>query len=356
MTSETTVIHEVPELQPVAAHQVAQRLYPAYDVRGGGTVQLAGCRLDDRLFLRCVCSLANKDETEARELFLSTDGEILSKTTVENLRLTIRNPLEGKPTFDYTSTLASMRQAAQEKMSQFWDVAPEEVVLSEVSLIWSKWASGKLRFTIGQSQEEMPFSGWTVSLAAPAFVCPHSGKTTFRIDATDDGKIAAAGAIAPCAISKKRVLESELFTSVLSGQRATEEFVTACPVTDETLLQRELVACKDCHRRVSPAAMEKRRCLDCRSFAKISAKNEVFLSLCKKYPALSNFKSLALRISLRDILLKTGLFKKMLFVFQKTTLELRFAGTKGFLGNGFTPVEVDAILGSEEQKPEPEQE
>ena len=53
--------------------------------------------------------------------------------------------------------------------------------LVECRAIWCKYVEGKLRFTIGAASIDLPFSGWTRTLSAPPFVCPHTGAATFRL-------------------------------------------------------------------------------------------------------------------------------------------------------------------------------
>ncbi len=67
-----------------------------------------------------------------------------------------------------------------------------------MNIIWSHWAAGKLRFTIGNEFVELPFADWASRLKAPTWSCPHSGQPTFHLAATDDGRIVAAEEIATC--------------------------------------------------------------------------------------------------------------------------------------------------------------
>ena len=73
MESTSNLIHLAPADQPSSVHQLTDRLFGAYTV-DDGKVHLAGCRLDDCLFLR----LGVQCGDEFREMFLDAEGREVS--------------------------------------------------------------------------------------------------------------------------------------------------------------------------------------------------------------------------------------------------------------------------------------
>ena len=66
--------------QPNTVHEIADRLLSAYTV-DGGTVRLAGCLLEDCLFLRG----AARGTDPSVELFLDCDGKEVAPAMIETL-------------------------------------------------------------------------------------------------------------------------------------------------------------------------------------------------------------------------------------------------------------------------------
>ena len=112
----------------------------------------------------------------------------------------------------------AIETAARAAIERFPGDAPPEVLAK--AALWCKFTEGKLRFAVGKESADLPFSGWSRTLQPPPFVCPHTGMATFHLAATDDGRIAAADQIEPCAETGRRMLKEELVTSSLSGRRA----------------------------------------------------------------------------------------------------------------------------------------
>ena len=96
------------------------------------------------------------------------------------------------------------------------------------TLVWSKYASGKLIASLADQTLEHSFAGWADLLAPMPFVCPQTGTATFHLAGTDDHRLAAAERIAACEISGRRVLDTELVACTHTGRRATAR---TAPVT-----------------------------------------------------------------------------------------------------------------------------
>ena len=88
----------------------------------------------------------------------------------------------------------------------------------------------------------------------PPYECPLSGRSSYHLAATDDGRITVAEAIVTCAESSRRVLEDELQLCAVTGRRVLPEFLQECPCSRRDLvLVSVLETCS-----VVPAAGESR--------------------------------------------------------------------------------------------------
>ena len=92
MDSTTHVIHVAPADQPTSVHQIAERLFPAYTV-DGGSVHLAGCTLEDRLFVR----LDFHHGREPVRMYLDAAGREVGDELVEALGMSDVSELEKPP-------------------------------------------------------------------------------------------------------------------------------------------------------------------------------------------------------------------------------------------------------------------
>lgn len=325
-------IHLAPADQPRSVHELTERLFPAYTV-DGGAVHLAGCRLEDRLFLRT----RNSSQTRADTLVMDDSGRPIEDEFARSLGMddTVAwvPPPEMPP-----GRLEDMVRNSTQRARQRWGVVEEP----DAVFVWCKYAEGKLRFTIGEQSEDLPFSGWTRTLKAPPFCCPHSGMASFHIAATDDGRIVAAENIRTCAETGRRVLASELVTCDVTGQAVLADQTRICPVTERPVLERLLTTCAMCCQRVSPSVIKGGRCLACRSTQPVGRNETPLPALFAEYETLSHWpKWAASETAEVHILVATGWWKRLLLVVDKKTLEVRHAAT----GQRFS--EFTAIKASE---------
>ena len=210
----------------------------------------------------------------------------------------------------------------------------------ECRAIWCKYVEGKLRFTIAAAALDLPFSGWTRTLAAPPFVCPHTGAATFRLAATDDGRIAAAERIETCAETGRRLLSTELVRCAVTGRRVSPELAEVCPISGRRLLRTEFVRCGSCRQRVSPQVVERNQCQACRRLKAVMKADPRMARLLHEHPTLDRWRHWRLSETSRVyVLVATGWLKRLLVVVDKETLELRHMATGGRLSSHWTAVE-----------------
>ena len=206
--------------------------------------------------------------------------------------------------------------------------------------IWCKYVEGKLRFTIAAASIDLPFSGWTRTLSPPPFVCPHTGAATFRLAATDDGRIAAAERIEVCAETGRRLLSTELVRCAVTGRRVSPELAEACPISGRRLLRTEMVQCGSCRQRVSPQVVERNQCQACRRLKAVKKADPRMARLLHEHPALDRWRRWRMSETSRVyVLVATGWLKRLLVVVDKETLELRHMATGGRLSPRWAEVE-----------------
>ncbi|MHC4177474.1 MAG: hypothetical protein ACYSWU_08205, partial [Planctomycetota bacterium] len=237
------MIHVAPADQPSSVHQIARRLFPAYTV-DDGMVQLAGCTLEDRLFVR----LEFRRGGQSGVAYLDGDGAELPDELVEALGMSEVAELERPPQPPTPQLELTVEAAVRAALGRFPADDPPEVLTA--AALWCKFAEGKLRFAVGEDSADLPFSGWSRTLGPPPFVCPHTGISSFHLAATDDGRIVAAEKIELCAESNRRALPDDLVTCSLTGRRAMADLVETCPVGGGRVLGSRMVECHTCRQRV----------------------------------------------------------------------------------------------------------
>jgi len=312
--------HAAPAEQPGSVREIADRLFPAYRV-DGGTVHLAGCRLEDRWFLRVETYQAGKHHT----LFVDDLGEPISPDEATRLGLwqtaplprparRIDEPLEQKLN---RAALAARRHAATPGTSE------AELKMS-LTVIWCKWVEGKLRFTIGDETADLPFHGWTRLLQSPAYPCPSTGLRTYHLAATDDGQIVAARRMTECAESGQHTIDERLVTCAATGLLVLPERTERCPVSGELVLREELIECRSCHLSVSPNVVRGHRCQACRQVHPISKADPRMARLLDEHPQLDRFRHWRItEMAAVYVLSCRRWLKRLVLVVDKETLELR---------------------------------
>lgn len=333
MTSTSQIVHVAPVDQPHSVHEIAKRLFAAYTI-DEGSVHLAGCTLEDRLFARCDLRSGGKK----LELYLDAEGRQVSRELVDTLGMDEVAELE-RPPQPFAPQIERLTEvAARLATAALSSAGPAEVLGATV--VWCKYTQGKLRFVVGEASAELAFSGWSRTLRPPPFVCPYTGTATFHLAATDDGRIAAAEQIEPCAETGRRMLVQDLVTCSVTGRRAIAELMGTCPVTGERLLRRETVHCDMCRQPVSPTAMHHGQCAACRDLQPVSKADPRMARVLDEHRPLDRWRSW--RISETEtvyVLLASGWLRRLLVVVDKHSLDLKLLATGSRLVGGWREVE-----------------
>jgi hypothetical protein len=249
----------------LAVADVAQRLFGAYRVEGGG-VHLAGCQLTDHPFLRL--TYAPQNGLPVRHVFVAPDGSPVDRSLIEALGLDRLAAIAQRPPRIDEPALHAL-QAAGRKLAAELNFGPREAEPIVAAIAWVRHAEGRLQFTIGSATAQLPFSGWASLLQPRPFQSRTSAASSFHVAATDDGRIEPADQIQACQESGRRVLRQELATCSVTGRRLLEEYTALCPVTGLPTARDAFSSCDHCLQMVSRAALAEGRCTACRHLAAV---------------------------------------------------------------------------------------
>jgi hypothetical protein len=326
------VNHAAPADQPQSVPSIAEILFPAYTVEGG-RASLAGCSQEDRPLVR----LRFRHAERSLEIYLDAEGREVDGEPVagEEVPLT---PLAGPPVAgppDFERLLATGMRLAEERLSP-----GDTAELVDATAIWCKYVEGKLRFTIGSASVDLPFSGWTRKLAAPPWICPATGASTYHLAMTDDGRIAAAQRIQRCSETGRRMLVSEMVACSVTGRRVAPELTETCPVSNRRVLRTIMVECGMCRQRVSPAVVERNLCQACRKLRRVHKADPRMARLLHEHPNLDRWRHWRLAETSRVyVLVASGWLKRLLVVLDKDSLEFKLVATGSRLFSGWNIAE-----------------
>jgi hypothetical protein len=327
------MIHLAPADQPQSVHQIAERLLPAYTV-DDGKVQLAGCTLEDRLFAR----IEFRHGQRSGVMYRDAKGGEVAHELVEALGMNEVAELPRPPQPLTPQIQQAMETALRAAAVRFPADDPPEVL--GAAALWCKFTEGKLRFTVGEASADLPFSGWSRTLGPPPFVCPYTGRSTFHLAATDDGRIVAADQIEHCAQTNRRMLAGELVTCSVTGRRVMPELIETCPVSGARLLRSRMVECHTCRQPVSPATIQRSRCAACREMQPVSKADPRIARVLHQLPPLDRWRFWRIsETATVYILIATGWLRRLLVVLDKASLELRHLATGSRMPGGWHPVE-----------------
>jgi hypothetical protein len=328
--------------QPTSVHELTTPLFAPYSIEGGH-MHLSGCSLEDRPFLRLsfLHRPACAEEPQVVHCFGTSDGDLLGPRMIGDLDLDQLVPLAGR-----LPRLASdvLRQWIEVTRRQF-ECQPRTGTgqLLAATLVWCKHAEGKLAFSIGAKSVEVAFAGWGRLLAdrrvlPPPYECPLSGRNSYHLAATDDGRITVAESIAVCAESSRRVLVDELESCAETGRRVLPEYLQTCPVTGKRVLASVLQPCALCQQRVSPRALEGQRCLACRQMVPATKADPRMARILDAYPKLDRWRNWKIAETRRvQILMGLSALRRVLVVLDKQTLDvLHVAGSARLSGRWTT--------------------
>jgi hypothetical protein len=343
LTKSHVVSHAKPEAQPASVHELANRLFSAYQL-DGGTIHLAGCTLEDRVILGLTYRLQiEKTEPVERDVtvFVTPDGAPVDAETIAALDLTDRAAVTRPPRLhpeEMIRLVEVIRQSGDRirdeelrregySVGDGTDLRRVSCELGSGVFIWCKYAEGKIQFDFGEDSAgvpisaSVPFSGWARTVQPQPYDCPHTGVKSFYLAKTDDGRIVAAEQVGTCQASGRRVVRSELVECDATGQSVMADLAEICPVTERPVQPDRMVRCLTCDQRVSPVALAEGTCAACRGRLPVQRDDERLARIVASYPALAHWSDFLLAETLTSYnLTASRRLQKLLVVLEKETL------------------------------------
>jgi hypothetical protein len=327
LAPDLTQLHAVAVRQPLTVHELTGPLFAPYDVEEGHT-RLAGCTLEDRPFLRLSYLRAPSSDAAPQVVhcFGTSDGALLTPDMIDGLELQqLALPSWRVPSLDRNVVQQWIAVTSRLFAERGGEDADRLLV---ATVVWCRYAEGKLTFTIGSKSVEVAFAGWARLLAdrrvlPPPYACPLSGLSSYHLAATDDGRITVAEAIATCAESTRRVLLQDLECCAASGRRVLPSYLETCPVTGQRVLGTRFQTCGMCRQRVSPQALQGDRCLACESLSTASAADPRLARVLGAFPKLDRWRRWKIAETRTvQILVGTSMFRRLLVVLDRQSLDV----------------------------------
>ncbi|QDV66947.1 hypothetical protein Poly24_06360 [Rosistilla carotiformis] len=261
---------------------IATVVLKPYQIRQG-RVQLAGCTLEPRPFLR-ISTLA----TEIEHHWFDRDGNVVAAELAARLELDRLVAVAPRLKASDRSTVTAWIDAAMGSLTNRQTIG--------VAVAWSPWVAGKVRIQFDQGEQtSLAFEGWGIEwerggLHPPLFRCPITGIESYNIVCTDEGTITAREALGHCELSGKEALQAELERCAVTGKTVLPDLLTTCPITHERFLADLAKKCEWCQRLVSPLAIDQQRCQQC---SEATATDALETVVCEFTAAHPEFKKLA---------------------------------------------------------------
>lgn len=336
LNSRGPAVHAEPAHQPHGIHDLTPALFSHYEFPEGH-VHLAGCTLQDRPLLRLsIIDRAGENGSQAgiRHLYLWPDGEPVDQTLRRQLELGELSVWEGRPPEHDEAQVKTWVDRARQAIGDEAGQRPECYL---ATLVWCKYAQGKLEITADDQSVYVPFAGWARLLAdgiqtPPPYHCPVTGVDSYRLTMTHDGQIVPAEAVSRCEASGRPALGQQLETCSATGQKVLPEFLDSCAASGESVLSSQLAVCSQCQQRVSPNVLLGGRCVACRTLKPVSKDDPRMARLLDEYPRLDRWPRWLLSETPGTyVLLGRTWLRQVLLVVDKHTLEVRHLATSGRL-------------------------
>ena len=352
-----SVICSQPREQVNRLHQIASRLFPAYSVLEGH-IHLAGCYLEDRPFVRLTyrnggaATAAGEEDNPSCPVihrYFDAEGSLLTNQQVADLGLAeLVRAIDGNahlsPTeFERLISVAKEHidsPPAEQAEANSSPGGPGELLAQTV--IWCKYAEGKLAVSVGENSAEFPFAGWANLIHPEALPCPQTGEPTHAFAATHEGIIAAASQIARCTETGKRELKRDLIACSVSGKLALPDRMVTCPVSEEPVSRSVLIQCPVCHQEVSPDVLTRGICRACAAPPRVTKNDARLARVLGEYPRLDIWRRWKLSETATVYIAQaSSMLKRLLLVLNKQTLEVQHMATGTSLTRRWQPVPAE---------------
>jgi hypothetical protein len=269
---------------------------------------------------------ADRQAARLTHVYAAPDGRPIDESLLSALGARELKPLDDRPPRIKEEDTTAWLDFGQQHAPVVAEGQHTDLLL--VTVIWCKYAQGKLRFAVGNSRAETDFQGWARLLVdgtttPPAFRCPETGQQSYHLVAIEDGRITVPQAVAVCEQSGRRVLTSDLEQCCITGRSVLSELLETCPVSGERLLPSATVRCSQCLQAVSPRCIRGGRCRACQSPESVLRDDPRIARVLGEYEGLDRWSRWRLAETATSyILIASAWVRRLLVVLDKESLEL----------------------------------
>lgn len=371
------ITHATPIDDPEQVHQITPALFAQYEV-DGGNVTLGGCLMEDVPFLRIESevlenptisgsqteSLAEPDQGSNETGLISTSsqfananrlprrlttiyvfdeqGQQVPPNVAHDLGLDYPEPASAAPTNVNPHEVGRWLAPLIARLQNQFEQANQRVIRCEI--VWCKRATGKIVVNLDDQSASIPFSGWARQLATgrtplPPFKCPHTQRESYRITNTESGELTVPEALKTCAVSGRRVLETELESCEATERLCLPEYLAKSEASGKRVMKSKLAECVKCGQKVSPDEVHQGRCVTCERIGARPIDSHRVKALVAEFPGLRSWKSWQFSESAScELYQGYGWLKTIFLCIDKETRTPRRVATGGKLASQLTQV------------------
>lgn len=338
LEDERRVLHLCPVDQPQRVTELSQAILGAFDV-DNGRKHLAGCTIEDRPLLR----LTYVDNGHLVPLHFLPDNTPVDGDTVAAIHLDNVIPHKRQREWGTIDDLAYRWIESSKRVS-------ERPGFLSSSMVWCKYATGKVTISVGEQSVSIPFEGWTAMLAdkslrPPPYKCPDTGIESYKLAVDDDGHLTAAEAISVCYDSGRRLLHSHLKTCPDTQLTAQHEFFEVCAATAEPVHHSAITECSVCQQSVRISQLYHQTCPTCRNLKPLRKVNPTIARILGEYPKLDSWKKWRFAEGKTlCVLVGSNLFQRILLVMDRENLSILRTAKGNRFSRTWTDVEqIDVV-------------
>lgn len=337
LEEQRRVIHLSPVEQAVRVTDISDKILSAYEV-DNGQKRLAGCTIEDRPILR----VSYLDNDSLLHLHFLADGRPVDDELADHLKLDHVLPHERQREWGTIDDVVyRWIESARSQIDR-------DDFLS-ASMVWCKYAIGKVELSVEESSVQVGFEGWSTLLAdgtlvAPPYTCPDTGIDSYHLGVDDEGHLTGVEALARCADTGQCLLTTRMTTCPDTKITALDQFFEACAVTGERVHHSAISDCSVCRQDVRINQLYHQMCPTCRGLKTVRKVDPTIARILGEYPQLDRWKKWRLSEGNKCcVLVGSRLFQRVLLVMDREDLQIKRAARGSRFGRTWTDVEFDEL-------------
>lgn len=337
LEDQRRVLHLSPVEQAVRVTDISDKILSAYEV-DNGQKRLAGCTIEDRPILR----VSYLDNNELLHLHFLADGRPVDDELSDYLKLDHVLPHERQREWGTIDDVVyRWIETAQSQSDRNGFLV--------ASMVWCKYAIGKVELSVEESSVQVGFEGWSTLLAdgtlvAPPYTCPDTNIDSYHLAMDDEGHLTGVEALARCADTGQCLIATRMTTCSDTKITALDQFFEACAATGERVHHSAISDCSVCRQNVRINQLYHQMCPTCRSLKTVRKVDPAIARILGEYPQLDQWKKW--RISEGNtccVLVGSRLFQRVLLVMDREDLQILRAARGSRFSRTWTDVEFDEL-------------